>query len=134
MIEVLRWILVVPAAVAGWWLAFAIGLWLHFYLEKALCPPEDIVSGFCHNHNVVLFLKVLKHAAVGVSAIVVCVVSPIVAPSHKTIVAVIALLAGSAFAVSFFWQVKEWSLLGVAIGSGIAATSLVGWHQRRKNA
>ena len=83
----LRWILVVPLAICAWYAIFALGMYTNFYVERNFCPPEDIVSGFCHNNEIQMWLKIIRHFFVFLSAVVVVLVATVVAPSNRKRVA-----------------------------------------------
>lgn len=131
MNHTLRWLAVLPATIAAWYAVAFVGLYTHSFAEKTLCPAGDWVSGVCHNDSVQATLQLLMHFHVGLSAFAVCLVAATVAPSHKTGATLAALAIGSAAALYLSWHNQAWSLLAVALTSGIAGSSIVIRRQRR---
>lgn len=131
MTHALRWLAVLPATIAAWYAVAFVGLYTHSLAEKTLCPAGDWMSGFCHNDNVQATLQFLMHFHVGLSAFAVCLAAAAVAPSHKINTALAALTIGSTVALYFSWHTQAWSLLAVALASGIAGTGIVILRQRR---
>jgi hypothetical protein len=91
----LRWVLLAPAAAAGWLMVVLAGIAIHDHFEISLCPPEDVVSGFCYNERVLLFLDLITLGFAGISAFTVLVVAIAAAPSHKLIVAWLTFALGA---------------------------------------
>jgi hypothetical protein len=128
----IRWILVVPAAVVAWYAVFALGLFSHSYVEGNMCPPEDLVSGFCDNDTVQGWLRVIMHLFVGISAFAVVMTTAAVAPDHKERVAWATLAAGIVVAACFAVSAAAWSLFAVAaVGGAAAALSIVRFVRTR---
>ena len=95
----LRWALVAPAAVAAFCLVVVVSVMANDYFETALCPPEDMVSGFCYNDRVRLFLDFLTFVFSGVIAFAVLATAIAVAPAHKRIVAWLTFALGATAAL-----------------------------------
>ncbi len=113
----LRWLLLIPATIAGWYAIFAAALFTHFYVEQYFCPPEDLVSGFCHNAKIQWMLAGLIHVSVGLSSITVIGIATMVAPSHKKQTTRVILAVGIVVAAYFGFVAHSWSLfLAAAIG------------------
>jgi hypothetical protein len=100
--------LVIPASLLAWLAVLLIGIVAHGYAEKALCPPDDLVSGFCDNATAQAKLEVLFFAIAALSAIAVVGASVAMAPTNKSAVAWTAVAIGSLVAfmlagVSVVW-------------------------------
>ena len=135
MSSVLRWIAVIPLTIAAWYLVLIVGLYTYFSAEEWLCPAGDMVSGRCHNHAVATTLQFLMHFFVGLSAVVVCFTAAIVSPSYKRVVTLVALASGSATATYSACYTQSWSLLAVALASGVVSAGIVIWRiSVRRNA
>jgi len=68
---------------------------VHFFVERDLCPTEDLVSGSCHNNDIQTWLQIVRYLFVFLSAVVVVVVATSIAPNHKKEVARIGFLIGA---------------------------------------
>lgn len=55
---ILRWLLVVPAAVGAWYFVFVVGIFTHAFLEEALSPAGEMESGMRMNRRVQFSLQV----------------------------------------------------------------------------
>jgi len=130
----LRWVLVVPAAIAAWYAVFIIGLFTHDLVENTLCPSDQLESGTCTNETVIAQLHVVVHVFVALSAVAVILAAVFVAPSHKKVVAWIALLCGATVASLFAVAAEAWSEGLVALMAGITVTALLGWKRKRDSA
>ena len=120
----LRWKLVLPVSLAVWYGVFAIGLYTHLYIENNSCPPNDLISGLCHNSAIQAWLNAIKHILVFLSAGLVVVSAATTAPSHKVHTAVITLLAGLSIAFYISLLGNTWTLFFAAFAGGIMGTGL----------
>jgi hypothetical protein len=93
MVRWLRWLLVIPGAIGAWYAALVAGITVHSALE-ALCPPEQIISGMCTAPWFRYAERVAFSAGAGFAAALILVTTTLIAPSHRTNVAVITLAAG----------------------------------------
>ena len=133
MIRTLRWILVVPMGVAGWFIAFASAVTLHSLIWD-FCPPEFQVSGMCTHPWAFIAEDALVWAGAFVSAVLVVAFATRTAPSYKSQIATACLVIGVAVA---FWAYLETYALGAFIGAsagGFLAVVLVvrkhGWRKK----
>ena len=95
MIRTLRWILVIPMAVAGWFIAFASAVTLHSLIWD-FCPPEFQVSGMCTHPWAFIAEDLLVWSGAFVSAVLVVAFAARTAPSYKSQVATACLVIGVA--------------------------------------
>jgi len=115
--RVLRWIALVPAAIAAWYVAFFAGLHL-LSIVDSYCPPELVVSGTCTADWYPTAEQIVICVGVGLSAFLVILTTAIVAPSHKVLFSRIALGVGVLVA----------AVMGIAAGAyyELASAVLVG--------
>lgn len=106
----LRWIGLLPAALAGWVLAFFIALAMFGWLDS-FCPPEEMVSGMCGASWYPLASQAVVCFGAGLSAFFVVGAAAWVAPSHRRVVAWVSFGVGASIAV----------LVGVVSGGGLIA-------------
>lgn len=97
MINLLRWIGIVPTVIAGWYLALITGLFLFASLDS-LCPPEELVSGMCNASWYPLASRLLICFGAALSAFLVVLVASLVAPSQRKAVAWVAYAIGAVIA------------------------------------
>lgn len=116
---ILRWLLVVPAAVAAWYSVFVVGIFAHGYVEETLCPAGEMVSGICTNRDVQRILKVVVHAFVALSAAAVESAAVAIAPSHRNGTAWIVFAVGAVVAVVFGVATAAYTEAVAAILSGL---------------
>src|SRR5262245_59079514 len=96
-VRLARWLLVPVAAAGIWAVALLSGLAAVGVLD-ALCPAEEMISGFCVApwHATAVDVLIAAHAAATAFGIVVgC---GFLAPAHKFTVALIAFWCGAVFA------------------------------------
>ncbi|WP_255991975.1 hypothetical protein [Chitinolyticbacter albus] len=110
---------------AAWYLVIFLGLVTHSYVERSLCPPDDLVSGICTNDNIVELLHRLILAFAGLSAIAVVLSAVLVAPSYRILVAWVSFLTGFAVAVHVAWGFPEFYAAAISgFLTSIAITAL----------
>lgn len=123
---ILRWLLIIPAAAIVWYVVAAIGLFAYFYVEQNLCPPEDVISGFCYNQQIQMVLAVIMHGFVGISAVAVIVTTALVVPFYKEAVMWTTLVLGGLVAAYFSVLSGDWSLfMGAMTGGLLGAIAVV---------
>jgi uncharacterized membrane protein YoaK (UPF0700 family) len=119
-----RWLLLVPAAVAVWYGFFVAGLVTHSLIESKLCPPAELISGFCTNETVRLCLKVTEHLFVAGSAFAVVTTTTFLAPRHKRITVWATLAIGIAAAAYLGTIIGGWRLFASAAAGGLAGVAI----------
>jgi hypothetical protein len=89
----MRWLAVLPAAIAGWYLALIIALLLHSGVES-LCPADQIDSGMC----VAPWFPYASHAisafGAGLAAVLIITFAVLAAPAHRVLVSRATLVGG----------------------------------------
>lgn len=116
MLNTLRWLLIVPMAIAGWSIAFIAGLKL-LGMVYYFCPSDYQVSGMCQHPGAQLLEDFLLVAGAAVSAVFVLVFATVTAPSYKPQVAAATLMLGLAVAT---WAFLETGALGAFVGACVA--------------
>ncbi len=122
--EIVRWLAVVPAAVAGWYTAFILGL-LAMEALAAFCPEEEMISGLCVAPWYQTAERIVIPVAVALAGLLVVLAPALAAPRWKRWVAWIAYVAGAIAATIFAVALGAWVELGAALAGGALALALV---------
>lgn len=130
MINLGRWIAVLPAAVLAWYGCFLVGLLTLFHAGQ-MCPPGQLESGLCGAWWYAPLSATIEAAFVALSAIGVVCIAALVAPRHKVRVAWAAYGGGSLVAAYFAWHTGALLDFAAAEIVGLAAAVLVHCHDRR---
>lgn len=94
----LRWLAVILSAVLAWWIAFIVGLFMMSAAER-LCPPELLISGTCNVPWWSYVVQGISSFGAALAAVLVVLVSSVVAPSHRRRVAWLTYSVGTVVAV-----------------------------------
>ena len=126
-----RWLLVPVAACGIWSVALRSGLAAVGVLD-ALCPAEEMISGFCTAPWHATSVDVLIVASAAATAFGIVVVCGFLAPANKFTVALIAFLCGAVFAAFAASEGTMWgpfiaAALGGSAGLVVAASR---WRNR----
>ena len=130
MIQVLRWLALIPACVAAWWLALFIGLYIRSVVNT-FCPPELVVSGFCEASWYPAAESAVICFGVALSAFLVVVTAALVAPTHRVLASKFALASGSVIAIYFAVGTGAYLALAAAVLAGILALLVVTFVAKR---
>ena len=103
MSPTLRWILILPAAIAAWYAALFIGIALYQGLE-ALCPPDQVESGHCFAPWFLPASSALIAFGAALAAAFVMIACTLLAPSHKRQVAIATFVVGTLVAIAMGWN------------------------------
>lgn len=98
MAHTIRWILILPAAVASWYAALFLGLAMYRGLES-FCPEDQMVSGHCFAPWFSAATDVLFAFGAALAAVLVMVSCTWVAPTHKRPVAIATFAVGAMVAM-----------------------------------
>jgi hypothetical protein len=124
MKTLIRWLLIVPASVAAWYLALVVGIML-LAAVSGLCPPDQLVSGACTAPwYQTASLAVLCFGA-GLAATLILIVSTLLAPTHKRQAAVATYIIGAAVACMMGIAATEYAAMASAIVVGAAILALL---------
>lgn len=118
----LRWLAVVPAALAAWAVVVATGLALHSVADGQ-CPPHLVVSGSCTAWWMPYATRAITVFCAGMAGGLIVAASALTAPWHRSAVAWTAFALGSCTAVAMAWAAR-------APGELITA-ELCGWLAAR---
>jgi hypothetical protein len=121
----LRWVAVIPAAIAGWPLAFAITASLH-RMAFALCPSAMIVSGACTAPWFQVVEFGLSCIFASLAAILIVALPTLIAPGKRRVVAWSAFGVGSLFALYIGIRAEAIAQLVVALIAGFLSVSFAG--------
>ncbi len=133
MVQVFRWLALIPACVAAWWLALFIGLYVRS-LIVGFCPPELVdVSGFCEASWYPAAEDAVICFGVALSAFLVVLTAALVAPTHRVLASKAALAIGTVVAIYFAVGTGAYFALAAAVLAGIFAVLVVTtivkrWH------
>ena len=128
MIKTLRWLLTVPMAVAGWFIAFAVVIQC-LELIDYFCPADFQVLGACQHPGAQLAQDFLITAGAMASAVLVLVFATVTAPSYKPQVTAATFMLGLAVAS---WAFLETGALGAFIGACVAG-AVTFWRLLHRN-
>ena len=98
MSQLIRWVLILPAAVAAWYAALVIGIGLYASLKK-FCPLDQIVSGGCTAPWYLMAEKAVVAFGAALAAVFVMTTCTFLAPSHKREIAITTFAIGSIVAI-----------------------------------
>lgn len=119
-LSVVRWILVVPAALVGWYAGLIVAMLL-YKANEALCPTHYLVSGMCTSpwSSAMEELAVIVGGAV-VGALVVL-LPALMAPYHRKRIALIAYALGFTCSIYVLMLVPSiWrAVLTAALAGGL---------------
>ena len=128
----LRWLVLLPAAAATFYLAIAATIATHYLVEQHLCPAADFDRGICSNRTLGVILELIKHGGAALTVIAVAGVAVIVAPSHERPVLWAALAVLLLLAAYFGYAGTAGSLFVAALAGGVlAATAIPRWLRLR---
>ena len=106
-IEVIRWIMVIPAAIIGWLLAIMVGLLLT-NIPGYFCPPELVTSGFCMATWYGPVMLGIMIFAAALSAVMTLMFAVLVAPRKRDLVAKVVFVVGSSYATYLAFSISAW--------------------------
>lgn len=98
MAHTIRWILILPAAVAAWYAALLTGLAMYLGVES-FCPEDQMISGHCAAPWFSTATDALVAFGAALAAVLVMVSCTWMAPAHKRPVAIATFAAGAIVAV-----------------------------------
>ena len=127
-----RWLLLIPACIAAWYLALIIGLWV-LSVVASFCPPEFVVSGFCEADWYPTAEKVVIGFGVALSAFLVVLTAALVAPIQRVWASKAALAVGTVIAIFFAIGTGAYIALAAAVLAGTLGVMLVVAFVARKD-
>ena len=121
----LRWLVLLPAAAAAFYLAIAATIATHFLVEQHLCPAADFDRGICSNRALAVVLEFIKHGGAALTVIAVAGVAVIIAPSHRRPVLWAALGLVLLLAAYFGYAGSAGSLFVAALAGSVLAAAVI---------
>lgn len=118
-IIVLRWLVLIPAIYASWYVVLITGFFTYRFIERDLCPENDLGSVTCHNQTIINILEITMHIFVALSAVSVLSAAILIAPFYKKQISYVVFSLGSIIAIYMGSQLQTWSLIMTAIVAGI---------------
>ena len=118
MVTQIRWLAVLPAAVAGWFLALIIGLIVHSGMES-LCPRDQMDSGMCVAPWFPYASNAVSAFGAGLAAVLVITLAVLAAPAHRIVVTRTAFVAGLLVAIYMLWQTSAIVEFVAAVSCGL---------------
>ena len=131
--KIVRWVVLIPAAVASFYVMFDLSVSSFFFLDSLLCPPEDVISDTCNNETVSSILNAFIYFSTGLSAVVIVLISTAIAPSHKEYTAWSSFGLGTIAATYLAFQTDAWDQYLAALIGGLISVFGVVYFLRRKN-
>jgi hypothetical protein len=128
MSNFLRWLLVIPVSLLVWGVSLFVGTLIFGYFERALCPPEDLVSGYCDNTMVRAEIELLFSVVTAFTAIAVVAIAATMAPTKKVSVAWGALAIGSL--VAYLLDGFGVQSLSAVVGGSLAAAATTAYYRK----
>lgn len=128
--RIIRWLLVIPSALAGWYLALLIGVFLYSVADY-FCPPAEMISGLCVARWHGTVIEGLFVVGASLAAIFVVQFAVFTAPEKKTAVAISVFCLGMATAASFAFYSEAWGAFVGASTFGALTTLHVIYRIRK---
>lgn len=124
MLQALRWVLILPAAIAAWYVALFISIALYQGVE-ALCPSDQVESGHCFAPWLLAASNALIAFGAGLAAVLVMLASTLVAPAHKRQVAIATFALGTLVAIAMGWNHAIGPMVAAIVAGAIALVILL---------
>jgi hypothetical protein len=117
-ISLLRFALIVPAAIIGWYMGLMLGIAI-YELGEITCPPEYVVSGACSAPWIPVIKNLAMAIGSGMAATLIVLFAYALAPIHKKNTALIALIVGAIVATVMVVFAREWIAFLFALSGGV---------------
>ena len=131
-VSIIRWLLVLPLAVAVWYICLIVGI-LSLSILDYFCPPELMISGSCQASWHGTFQDIFIALFASLSAVFIVISSAIVAPYKKYEVVVLSFSAGFLTALLIAYTTKAWFVFFPVSISGLITMFLL-LKRLKKNA
>ena len=120
----IRWILILPAAIAAWYAALFIGVALYQGAES-LCPASQIESGHCIAPWFRPVSEGLVAFGAALAAVLVMIVCTLLAPTHRRQVAIATFAVGAAVAIYMGLGANSYAAMVSAIVAGAVVLAIL---------
>jgi hypothetical protein len=124
MSRLIRWILVLPAAVAAWYAALFISIALYKGVE-ALCPFGKVESGRCFAPWFLDASEVFIASGAALAAALVMIACTLLAPTHRRQVAIATFIVGTIAAIMMGWETFAGATITAIISGAIVLVILL---------
>lgn len=128
-LEIIRWLLVIPSAFIGWYLAFFIGVLLYSAVDS-FCPRQEFDSPCIASWYFPVIDAVIIFGA-SLSAVFTILFAVLIAPKKRDFVAKIIFLGGVVTAIYFVANTSAWAEFTGAIICGLLTLALVLRHENK---
>ena len=122
--RILRWILILPAAIAAWYVALFAGIALYLGLNS-LCSPDRFVSGLCSAPWYVSASGALVAFGAALAAALILVTSTLLAPDYKRQIAFATFIVGALVAICMGLATQAYAAMASAILVGAAVLAVI---------
>jgi hypothetical protein len=123
MSRAIRWVLILPAAIAAWYAALFITIGLYQGVE-AICPLGRIESGRCLAPWFLSASDAFIALGAALAAALIMVACTLLAPTHKRHVAIATFVAGTVTAIMAGWRDFESAVLAAIVSGAIVLATL----------
>jgi hypothetical protein len=123
----IRWLLVIPLTITGWFVGLFTGL-LILQIGEWTCPQEQIVSGMCTAPWIHFVFSTAVVFGSFIAAAFMVAVPSLIAPSHKYQIARLCFCGGCIFSIYGLYTTNAWLAFVVANVGGFTALYI-----RRRN-
>lgn len=120
---IIRWIFLVPVTWAAWYTAVFLGIAI-LAAGEAFCPAGRVVSGWCNANWYSIFESVVIFSS-SLSAIFVVMVGSYMAPTHRSFVAKLVFITGSAVAIFMATETQAYLALAGTLVCGLGSLWVV---------
>ena len=120
MKEIIRWALIPPTALLGFYVAFMLGM-LSYLIAESFCPPELMVSEMCNAPYMKVFEKVAFVVFPTLASLIIIWAAYWLAPRFKFQVCAAVYVLGMVYAAYLASAMELWlTLVCVAFCAGIS--------------
>jgi hypothetical protein len=126
MSRMIRWLLILPAALAAWYAALFISIALYRGVD-ALCPFGQVVSGRCSAQWFLDASDVFVAIGAALAAALVMIACTLLAPTHRGYVAIATFVVGTFAAIMMGWNNFAAATIA-AIFSGAIVLAILLWR------
>jgi hypothetical protein len=124
MLRVIRWLLILPGAVAAWYAALILGIGLYKSVD-ALCPFGQVEFGRCLAPWFMDASDVFIGIGAALAALLVMVTCTFLAPTHRRHVAIATFVVGAITAIIMGWESFANATIAAIVSGGVVLGMLL---------
>jgi hypothetical protein len=124
MSRMIRWILVLPTALAAWYAALFISIALYRGVE-ALCPFGQVESGRCFAPWFLDSSDAFIASGAALAAALIMIACTLLAPTHRRQVAITTFIVGTIAAIMMGWETFAAATIAAIISGAIVLVILL---------